>query len=72
MEALNKGKVIISTEQTAEGVVLTFSDGSTVTIKNGANGKDGKDGANGKEKASSSSSRTFFFPLKIIFCQKYL
>ena len=41
VEALNKGKVIVSTEQTAEGVVLTFSDGSKVTIKNGANGKDG-------------------------------
>ncbi len=51
IEALNKGKVIVSTQQTAEGVVLTFSDGSTVTIKNGLDGKDGqdgKDGANGK------------------------
>lgn len=57
MEALNKGKVIISTEQTAEGVVLTFSDGSTVTIKNGANGKDGKDGANGKDGADGKDGK---------------
>ena len=52
IEALNRGKVIVSTQQTAEGVVLTFSDGSTVTIKNGLDGKDGqdgKDGANGKD-----------------------
>ena len=49
VEALNKGKVIVSTEQTAEGVVLTFSDGSKVTIKNGANGKDGVNGADGKD-----------------------
>ena len=52
VEALNKGKVIISTEQTTEGVELTFSDGSKVVIKNGTNGKDGadgKDGLNGKD-----------------------
>lgn len=52
IEALNRGKVIVSTQQIAEGVVLTFSDGSTVTIKNGLDGKDGqdgKDGANGKD-----------------------
>lgn len=54
VEALNKGKVIISTEQTTEGVELTFSDGSKVVIKNGTNGKDGadgKDGLNGKDGA---------------------
>lgn len=49
VEALNKGKVIIATEQTTEGVVLTFSDNSKVTIKNGANGANGKDGADGKD-----------------------
>lgn len=47
MDALSNGKVIVSTENTDEGVVLTFSDGSTVTIKNGANGKDGADGKDG-------------------------
>ena len=52
IEASNQGKVITSTEYTAEGVVLHFSDGSSVTIKNGADGKDGengKDGADGKD-----------------------
>lgn len=52
IEALNGGKVIISTETTDEGVVLTFSDGTTTTIYYGAdgtNGEDGKDGANGKD-----------------------
>lgn len=46
IEALNGGKVIISTETTDEGVVLTFSDGTTTTIYHGA---DGVDGANGKD-----------------------
>lgn len=44
MDALSAGKVIISTETTDEGVVLTFSDGSKVTIRNGEDGKDGTDG----------------------------
>ena len=49
MDALSAGKVIISTETTDEGVVLTFSDGSKVTIRNGENGKDGADGEDGKD-----------------------
>ena len=54
MDALSAGKVIISTETTNEGVVLTFSDGSKVTIRNGKDGKDGadgKDGVDGKDGA---------------------
>ena len=51
MDALSAGKVIISTETTDEGAVLTFSDGSKVTIRNGANGKDGADGEDGKDGA---------------------
>lgn len=47
MEAIDKGKVIISTEYTEEGVVLTFSDGSAVTIKNGRDGSPGEQGAQG-------------------------
>ncbi|MBQ2424194.1 MAG: DUF4465 domain-containing protein [Alistipes sp.] len=47
VEALNKGKVILATEYTNDGVKLTFSDGSSVTIKNGTNGKDGADGKDG-------------------------
>ena len=49
IEALNGGKAIIATETTDEGVVLTFSDGSTITIYHGTDGEDGKDGANGKD-----------------------
>lgn len=33
VDALNQGKVITSTEQTSDGYTLTFSDGSTVSIK---------------------------------------
>ena len=51
IEASNQGKVITSTEYTAEGVVLNFSDGSSITIKNGKDGADGKDGENGKDGA---------------------
>ena len=51
IEASNQGKVITSTEYNAEGVVLKFSDGSSITIKNGKDGADGKDGENGKDGA---------------------
>ena len=44
IDALNNGKVIVGTEQTENGYKLTFSDGSSLEIKNGA---DGIDGANG-------------------------
>ena len=47
MDALSGGKVIVATETTDEGVVLTFSDGSKVTIRNGEDGKDGADGKDG-------------------------
>lgn len=38
VEALNKGKVIVSTTQTDNGYTLTFSDGSTIEITNGKDG----------------------------------
>lgn len=38
VEALNKGKVIVSTTQTETGYTLTFSDGSSVSITNGKDG----------------------------------
>ena len=38
VEALNKGKVITSSEQTEDGYKLTFSDGSSVTLYNGKDG----------------------------------
>ena len=49
VDALSAGKVITNTTYTDEGVVLTFNDGSTVLIKNGADGKDGVDGTPGKD-----------------------
>ena len=49
LDALNRGVVILSTDNTEEGVVLHFSDGSSITIKHGTNGTDGKDGADGKD-----------------------
>ncbi len=44
IEALDLGKVIIKTEPTNEGVVLTFSDGSTLLIRHGEDGANGQDG----------------------------
>lgn len=40
VEALDGGKVITKTESTADGYILTLSDGSTLTLKNGKDGKD--------------------------------
>lgn len=57
IEALNGGKVIISTETTDEGVVLTFSDGTTTTIYHGA---DGVDGANGKDGEDGKDGESLF------------
>lgn len=42
VNALNEGKVIIDTEQTSTGYILTFSDNSTVEITNGEKGEDGE------------------------------
>lgn len=38
VDALNKGKVITSVEQTEQGYTLTLSDGSTITLRNGEDG----------------------------------
>ena len=57
MDALSGGKVIVATETTDEGVVLTFSDGSKVTIRNGENGKDGTDGEDGKDGADGKDGK---------------
>lgn len=60
MDALSGGKVIVATEATEEGIVLTFSDGSQVTIRNGkdgANGKDGEDGEDGKDGANGKDGK---------------
>lgn len=55
IEALQKQVSISSVTPTADGYVISFSDGTKATLtngkdgKDGANGKDGKDGANGKD-----------------------
>lgn len=44
IDALNKGKIITSTEQTDDGYRLTFNDGSSIEITNGKDGQDGQAG----------------------------
>ena len=44
VDALNNGKIIVGTQQTENGYVLTFNDGSQVSVMNG---KDGASGENG-------------------------
>jgi hypothetical protein len=48
---------IVKVENTANGATITFTDGSTIQLTNGADGKDGangKDGADGKDGAAGS------------------
>lgn len=49
IEAMDEGKVILSTEYTEEGVVLRFSDGTSVTIRNGKDGNPGEQGERGEQ-----------------------
>ena len=60
VDALNNGKVIVGTQQTENGYVLTFNDGSQVSVLNGKDGADGKDGANGKDGGSGANGDSFF------------
>ena len=60
VDALNNGKVIVDTQQTENGYVLTFNDGSQVSVLNGKDGADGKDGANGKDGESGANGDSFF------------
>ena len=55
VDALNNGKVITNTEQTEDGYTLTFSDGSTVTLRNGDKGDKGDKGDRGDGGASGDS-----------------
>lgn len=61
LEAQSGGKTIASTEYTDEGVVLTFSDGSTILIKHG---RDGKDGANGQDGQDGKDGDSFFVSIE--------
>ena len=45
---------VTSVEEDAEGYVVTFSDGSTITIKHGEDGRDGKDGKDGTDGVDGS------------------
>ena len=47
IDAMNNGKTITGVESTDEGYILTFSDGSKVTLRHGKDGVDGKDGKDG-------------------------
>lgn len=47
VDALNAGKVIVKTDNTAEGYTLTFNDGTTVSITNGKDGATGNKGDKG-------------------------
>lgn len=51
-------------ESTADGGsnVVTFSDGKTVTIKNGSKGSDGKDGSNGADGYSPVKGTDYWTP----------
>lgn len=48
VEALQNGKSVSNVEETATGYVITFSDGSTITLKHGKDGANGQDGTNGQ------------------------
>ncbi len=67
LEAQQSGKTITSTEYTPEGVVITFSDGTSVTIKNGQDGKDGtngQDGKDGKDGENGKDGDSFFVSIE--------
>ena len=49
IDAINNGKTITNVEPTNDGYTLTFSDGTSVTLRNGQDGANGKDGANGQD-----------------------
>lgn len=48
LKALEKRLTITSAQETSQGCVITFSDGSTIVVTNGKDGKDGEDGSDGK------------------------
>ena len=55
IDAMNNGKTITSVETTDEGYTLTFSDGSTVTLRNGAKGDKGDKGDKGAVGAAGAT-----------------
>lgn len=55
VDALNRGKVITNVEQTEDGYTLTFSDGSTVSLRHGEKGDKGDKGDKGEDGTSGDS-----------------
>ena len=49
VNADKNGLTITSVQEVAEGYLIIFSDGSSVTVKHGKDGADGKDGQAGKD-----------------------
>ncbi|MBR5829933.1 MAG: leucine-rich repeat protein [Tidjanibacter sp.] len=49
VNADKNGLVITSVQEVAEGYLIIFSDGSSVTVKHGKDGADGKDGQDGED-----------------------
>lgn len=56
VDALNQGKIIVDTEQTENGYILTFNDESKVEVFNGKDGQNGQNGTNGENGDSFFSS----------------
>ena len=52
--AIDGGAVITNVTANAEGIVVTLSNGSNYTIKNGKDGQNGKDGVNGQDGKNGS------------------
>lgn len=49
ISTLENRRYVTGVSELMDGYSITFSDGTKLTIKDGADGKDGKDGANGRD-----------------------
>jgi len=49
VEEPEEGKTIVSVTPTDDGYIITFSDGTSIEVKNGKDGKDGVDGKDGAD-----------------------
>ena len=57
IEALQKQVSISSVTPTADGYVISFSDGTKATLTNGKDGVDGKDGQDGKDGVNGADGK---------------
>lgn len=48
---------ITNVQQTDNNNIITFSDGTTITVKNGSNGLNGKDGVDGKDGMNGTNGK---------------